>query len=245
MPARHVRAVLLAAVMALVAGRDACAGAFAVAPIRVELRAGQTAGELTIHNENAASTLIQVRAVEWSQSASGEDQYADSRDLLVTPPVFTVAANGEQILRVALRRAPDATRELSYRLFIQEVPPAANPELKQLTMALRISLPVFVAPTARAVPDLAWTMQWQSDGRLLVQATNRGGAHLQLTDFDLQRADGTALAAGSHTVRYLLPGTTAHWTLDVPAADRQAAGLRVHGHGEQGEFTAPLTLLQP
>jgi fimbrial chaperone protein len=242
MTARRARALLFTTVMALVAGRDACGGAFAVAPIRVELRAGATAGELTVHNETGSSTLIQVRAVEWTQSASGEDQYADTRDLLVTPPVFTLPAGGEQILRVALRRAPDAGRELTYRLFIQEVPPSANPEQRQLTMALRISLPVFVAPAARTAADVEWSTQWQGDGRLLVQARNRGAAHIQLTDFDLQAAEGSAVP-GSRAVRYLLPGIAARWTVDMPAGLDHGTALRVRGHGDLGEFTAPTTRL--
>jgi fimbrial chaperone protein len=199
-------------------------------------------GELTVHNETASSTLVQVRAVEWTQSASGEDQYADTRDLLATPPVFTLAAGGEQILRVALRRAPDASRELSYRLFIQEVPPQANPDQRQLTMALRISLPVFVMPATKAAADLQWSTQWQADGRLVVHARNRGTAHVQLTDFDLQ-AGGSSPMPGSHAVRYLLPGTTASWTLDMPAGVDRAAALRVRGHGDQGEFNPPTTRL--
>jgi fimbrial chaperone protein len=232
-----------AAAMALLGCMNATCGAFAVAPIRVELRAGQTAGELTVHNDTDKATLIQLRAAEWSQQDDAE-QYTETRDLLVTPPVFTLPANGEQIIRVALRRPPDAARELSYRLFIQEVPPAANPELRQLTLALRISLPVFVAPAAKSRARVEWQGHWLQDGRFELRADNAGNAHLQITDFDVQVSGGAAVT-GSRANKYLLPGSTARWTLDMPTNADHAQAITLHGHSDQGDFNAAVALDHP
>lgn len=238
---RHGCAALFAAAMALLAGREAAGGAFAVAPVRVELRPGQNAGELTVRNQTGEATLIQVRVVAWSQR-DGDEQYADTRDVLVTPPVFTLPASGEQVIRVALRRPAEAIRELSYRLFVQEVPPAADPDARQLTMALRVSLPIFIAPAA-AHANVLWAARELPDGRLELTATNAGTAHLQIIDFDLQF--GATALPGSRTNKYLLAGANCHWTLVVPAGMDRNQSLSVHGHGDQGDFNLPVARSQP
>ena len=64
----------------------------------------------------------------------------------MSPPIATIAPDKEQIIRVGLRRAPDKERELSYRLFLQEVPAPPKPGFQGLQVALRVGLPVFVQP---------------------------------------------------------------------------------------------------
>jgi fimbrial chaperone protein len=230
------RSLTAAAAMALSVSLPAAGGAFAVAPIRVELRGGERTAVLTVHNESDTETLIQVRPVLWSQQ-DGAEQYLDSRDLLVTPPIFTLAPRGEQIIRVALRRAADPARELSYRLFIQEVPRTAGQKLNQLMVALRLSLPIFVLPPVQAGASLRWDAVWQPDGKLELHATNSGAAHIQVTDFDLQFGSG-APAHGASGSQYVLPGSRGTWTIAVPAVADKNAEITVHGHSDQGDFIA-------
>jgi fimbrial chaperone protein len=213
----------VATAASLFVSANAGSGSFAVSPIRVELRVGQSAGELTVYNDSEQSTLIQVKAVEWAQ-AEGRENFSDTRDVLITPPVFTIQPGTEQVLRVALRKAPDAARELSYRLFVQEVPPTANPDAPQLTMALRISLPIFVAPVNKGAPKLEWQARLRDDGKLELQAINRGSVHMQITDFDLQLGVGNSVP-GTRTNKYLLSGSSASWTIELP----DGAGAAVKG----------------
>ncbi len=222
--------------MALSVSLPAAGGAFAVAPIRVELQRGERTAMLTVHNETDTETLIQVRPVLWSQQ-DGAEQFQDSRDLLVTPPIFTLAPQGEQIIRVALRRAADPARELSYRLFIQEVPRTASQGQGQLTVALRLSLPIFVFPPARAGADLRWDAVWLPNGKLEMHATNSGAAHIQVSDFDLQFGSGST-AHGASGSQYVLPGSRGTWTIAVPAFTDKSAEITVRGHSDQGDFVA-------
>ena len=73
---------------------------------------------------------------------------------MATPPIFTVPPKGTQVIRVGLRRAADAQQGLSYRMFLQEVPPPPRQGLQGLQVALRLSLPVFVMPARDARPVL-------------------------------------------------------------------------------------------
>jgi fimbrial chaperone protein len=76
---------------------------------------------LTVHNEEDTPVLVQATVLAWQQ-VNGEDQLDATRDLLVTPPVFTLAPKSDQVLRVALRGQASAERELDYRLLLAEVP---------------------------------------------------------------------------------------------------------------------------
>ncbi|MFT3905031.1 MAG: fimbria/pilus periplasmic chaperone [Steroidobacteraceae bacterium] len=216
------------------ATRTAAAGNFSLAPIRVELDPGHRSEVLTVHNEDDAPVTIQISAVAWSQ-ASGEEQFADTRELLVTPPVLQVPAHGERIVRVALRREPDTAQELSYRLFFQEVPQASATNFNGLKVALRVSLPVFVAAGTPGHADLQWQARWQQDGSLRLEADNRGLMHQQLTGFDVQLGDRKVPV---QLARYVLPGSRISWDVKLPTDAAHDAPLRVSGLSDLGAFQA-------
>jgi fimbrial chaperone protein len=219
--------------MLLAAALPAAAGTFSIAPVRVELSQGEPTAVLTVHNDDDAPLVVQATALDWTQP-EGADAYGATRELLVTPPLFTLPAHGEQIVRVALRRAPDGARELDYRLLLAEVPPPAAADFTGLRIALRLNLPVFVHPAVAASADLDWQARWLEDGGLEVSATNRGGAHLQVIGFELGLGDAGTLHAG--TSRYVLPGSTVSWMLRPEATVARDAVLNLHGYSDQGEF---------
>jgi fimbrial chaperone protein len=227
----------------LAAAVPAAAGNFSVAPVRVELQGAQRTAVITVHNNDSAPLLIQVSTLAWSQPG-GEEQYEPTRDLLATPPIFTLPGQGEQIIRVALRRDPDATRELDYRLLLAEVPQSTDKEFTGLRVALHLSLPIFIRAIAPASATLSWQAQWQADGTLAVSATNSGQAHLQVSDFNLSFA-GTEQTAHAAVTRYVLPGSTVKWQLRPPATVAHSAAIVIHGFSDQGEFQADVAIAGP
>ncbi len=181
--------------------------------------------------------VVEVRVVKWSQD-NGADQLDDTRELLVTPPVLQIPGKGEQIIRVALRREPDTTRETTYRVIFQEVPQAAASDFTGLRVALRLSVPIFVEPAhGKATADVAWDARWLPSGELEVAATNNGSAHLQVIDFDLQLPGPGAVVRGI-TAKYVLSGSRAVWTLSPPPDVQKEGAISIHGHSDQGDFTA-------
>ena len=229
-------AATLLAMGVLAAADEAAASALSVAPIRVELSSGTRTAVLTVRNQEDSPVVVQARPAAWSQR-EGDDQLADTHDLVVTPPIFTVPPRGQQVLRIALLREPDAARELDYRLVLTEVPQAAAPETTGLRVALRITLPVFVAAQKRADPDLAWSHHYLADGTLEIAAQNHGGAHLQILDFDVQAAGRAAQGLHTETPHYLLPGTVAQWQLRSDASLARDSPLVIRGHSDAGDFT--------
>lgn len=224
--------------LALAAANSAVAGSFSLSPIRVELGAAHRSEVLTVHNDDDAPMTIQISAVAWSQ-AGGEEQFADTRELLTTPPVLQIPAHGERIVRVALRREPDVARELSYRLFFQEVPQASSGSFNGLKVALRVSLPVFVSASRPSDSDLAWQASRAADGSVHLVADNRGLTHRQLTGFELQVG---AQKVPVQLARYVLPGSRITWDVKLPPGLSLDAPVRVSGLSDSGDFQADVAV---
>ena len=229
----------LALAVWLAAAGSAAAGSFSLAPIRVEMEKGRTTGVVTLHNDADAPVTIQIESLAWAQPEDA-DRYTPTRDLIVTPPVFVVAPGSDQIVRVARRAAADSGSEVPYRLFFQEVPDTTPQSGTGLKIALRVGIPVFVA-AAGAAPDLAFTAEPTADGEIAITATNRGRAHVQLTDFEVRADNGVAVGSVSGS-RYLLPGSAAHWTLKPAAGERPGERLKIQGHSDRGLIAADVTL---
>lgn len=225
---------LLCIAICIAGAAPALASSFNISPIRVELASGRRTEALTLRNADEAPVVVQVHVVAWSQK-DGVDQFDATREMLVTPPVLQLAGNGQQIVRVALRGQPDRSQELAYRVVFEEVPQAAPAGFTGLRVALRLSVPIFIAPTVgKAHADLSWELHALPDGQLEVAATNHGSAHSQVTDFEVQ-SSGTPLR--DMTGKYVLPGSRVSWVLKGEPGAAQAT-YSIHGHSDQGEFSA-------
>jgi fimbrial chaperone protein len=224
------------------------AGSFSISPLRVELRSGTPTGALTIRNQEGTPVVVQAEVMLWEQ-AGGQDLLAPTRDLLVSPAVFTLPGNGSQLVRVALRRAADPERELSYRLLLTEVPQQSGAGFTGLNVALRLSLPVFVQPGPSAVPRLDWSASRVASGRLAITARNAGTAHARVLSFSVApTADATA-AIPQDVATYLLPGQDRTWTFEYgadwssPSVDWHR--VQIKGTTEAGDFVMETALEEP
>jgi fimbrial chaperone protein len=195
---------------ALLIALVAHAGSFTANPIRLIVPAGANSTSLTLDNTGDQPVLVQAQVVEWSQR-DGQDVLTPSRDLIVSPPIFRIAAGASQIVRVGLLRAAPAERELTYRLFLQEVPPPRAAGEPGVAVALRLGLPVFVQPRTRAAPQLQWNAKAEREG-ITLSLTNSGNAHVQALDCKLLREDGT-LFGEQQLAAYVLPGQTRSWLI--------------------------------
>ena len=236
-----------AALAALLACALACtgvrAGSFQVNPIRVDLSAQSTSAAITVRNDGGEPVVVQASMLAWSQ-AGGNDVYTPTTEALVTPPIATIAPGREQIIRVGLRRAPDAARELTYRLFLQEVPAPPQPGFNGLQVALRIGVPVFVAPLVADPKPLRWSAVLAGETTLKLAASNDGNVHHRIGDFDVRVAgDAAAPLAGASTVSYVLAGQTREWTLAAPFDRvRFASELALKAFTDAGEIEAAIRL---
>jgi len=214
------------------------AGTFSISPVRVELSGAAKTAALTLRNPTEAPVVVQAEAMLWEQ-VDGEERLTPTRDVLVSPAVFTVAGNGSQLVRVALRRPADPQRELSYRLILTEVPGKADRQSSGLSMALRLSLPVFVDPPALSAPRLEWTAA-RTSGGLALTARNAGTAHAKVLSFSVTPDGAAAPAIQQNVTAYILPGQSRTWTIDdnneTANASTEWNRVRVKGTTEAGDF---------
>lgn len=223
----------------------AVAGTFQVTPVRVELSAHQSTTALTVSNNGGDPVVIQLQISAWAQE-NGNDQYSSTDDLIATPPIFTIQPGANQIVRIGMRRQPDANTELSYRLYMQEVPPAPAPGFRGLQMALRIGIPVFVQSTNKATPDLAWTVAKIARDQLRVVLKNQGKAHLQVTDFSLNLPGQDKPLAVQQVSSYLLPMQEHAWTLPIdPAQPVKVQAVHATAFTDAGKLEADVNLDKP
>jgi fimbrial chaperone protein len=227
----------------------ACAASFSISPLRAELSASAQTAALTMRNQEPNPAVVQAEVMLWEQE-DGTDRLTPTRDVLVSPAVFTLPAEGSQLVRVALRRPVDPQRELSYRLILTEVPQQARPDFKGLNVALRLSLPIFVAPTAKAAPALEWSAARTADGALAVTTHNAGNAHARVISFSIAPAADAAVAVPQDVTAYVLPGQARTWTIDKNKNDGTSSStdwsqLRVKGTTEAGDFDVEIRSAGP
>ena len=214
-----------------------------VDPIRIELSPQQQIAVLTISNDSDQPTSIQIQAVAWSQSG-GKDVYVPTRELLVAPPIVTIAPRSEQVIRAALRRQADAGAELAYRIYLQELPPPKAPGFSGMQVALRIGLPVFVqSQTGIAAPKMLWRIARGPGNSVKVTLQNQGNAHVQVTDFML-RIPGKDQALGAEAgSTYVLAGQTHEWLIDTDPSQPVSGGpLRLKAYTDAGDVEIDLPL---
>ena len=215
-----------------------------VSPVRVTLSDKQKMGTLTVRNNGAEPVPMQLEVLNWSQE-EGNDVFTPTRELIVNPPIFTIPAGGSQLIRVGLRRAPDAQREQTYRIFLQELPPPPNPDFNGTKMLMRVSLPVFVLPKVAAKPVLRWHAVRTSDGALKISLTNSGNAHIQIANFSLSLPGSAQPWITQQTSDYVLIGKSFDWILPANAdysIPKSGATIQLFAQTDAGDIEAEVLI---
>jgi fimbrial chaperone protein len=222
------------------AAATASAGSFSVNPVRATLSAKQPVGSLVVHNNGSEATVVQLETVSWAQEG-GKDVYTPTKDILATPPIFTVPAGGSQVVRVGMRRGAEPQRELTYRLFLQEVPPART-DVQGLRVVLRVGVPVFVTPAVAATPLLRWQAVRTGDGGLKVRLTNSGNAHIQVAKSKLMLSSGAQPLVVQDVPAYVLPGQSRDWVYKLTPLPPSGSPLRVTAQTDAGDMQAEVVV---
>jgi fimbrial chaperone protein len=208
-PLQHTRNItffvlLLSAATAALSGGD-----FGVVPLRLDVSQDVKATTVQITNNGTEPVVIQTQTVTWTQP-DGIDKYVVTEDILASPPIVKIPGKSKQIVRVGLLRKPDSKRELTYRLFLEEVP-QPNQQETGVGFALRIGLPVFVAPLSKkAVPLVEWLVTQGEAGKLLVTGKNIGTAHARGPKVKVLSSSGDTVL-DKQLDGYLLSGETRTW----------------------------------
>ena len=191
---------LLAAAIVL----PALAATFSVTPVRIYMRPQNRAVAVTITNESDGPVVLQADIYTWTQAADGTDELALSEDLVLSPPIIKLGPKARQVVRLARLKPPDASRQLTYRLIMREVPEATAPKDNiQVTIALALSMPVFITP-APAKRQVACDASRGEQSTLNVGCANTGSAYAQVREVLVK--DGERVLGRFEGGAYILPG---------------------------------------
>jgi len=220
--------------MLAVAGSIAFAGparadSLEITPVLIQMVGGERTATITITNPDDVPTNVQIRPLDWSQP-DGADSYVESAVLMVSPPAVQIGPGESQVIRLVVDNLPEIQAERSFRVMIDQIPRESPPQGAGIRTAIRALVPVFLAPSAAAKPNLSWRAEMDG-AELRISASNAGASREKIIDLrifvDGQEVTRAPLAG------YVLSGATRVWTVsDVPASARS---VRVTGEGDWGE----------
>ena len=174
------------AVAAAVVPAWAAAASFGVSPIGLTIAANESSGSVVVTNTGADPVVIQARAFAWTQSC--DDVRTETRDLIINPPLFKLAAGESQLVRVASRLPAPQETELAFRLAFNEVPLLASTPAPGLRVTLSMDVPLYIAARRTGSPVMAWRFD-DAAGKPRVVAENSGDRHLRLRDVKVMDGD--------------------------------------------------------
>ena len=222
-------ALLLLLVFTGMTGNTAHAAArFSAEPLLLKLPADKLATSLSLGNRGESAVTVQAELVSWDQR-DGEDRYEPVDDLIVSPPIFSLAPGATQIVRVGrLQRGEAPASEIAYRLRLAEIAPEGSLRQGAVATVMQLSFPVFVAPaTKNELPQLDVRPHAVSATDLDVRVGNNGKVHGKITRLAVMQ-DGKLLS--ERTLNwYVLSASkrTYRWAGALAGARAKATELQV------------------
>jgi fimbrial chaperone protein len=230
---QNATAFALAAILGLFfTSLAAEAQALSVLPVNIFLQPGQAATALTVTNQGSGTTAIQIRAYAWDQH-NGDDELTPSGEVVISPPIASIAPGGNQVVRIILRLPPRSRdKESTYRILVDQIPPPAEPGI--VHVVLRLSIPIFAEPSKRAVPNLQFHIETNA-GQIFLVGNNNGLRHDVVRDIELSTSDGRKLKPVSGSSPYILAGATRRWNIAAQGpVPLPSDALTLTGHSDTG-----------
>jgi fimbrial chaperone protein len=188
------------------------AAEFSVSPIRLQFESAMRSGTLTVRNTASRPIRFQLRLVQWTQDASGEDIYTPSDDLIFFPRQMSIAAGDQAIVRVGPKSNLTAA-EKTYRLRIEQLA-EENQEFSESVINFTISfaIPIFLGATDAKSKAVVMPLQMH-DGLLSATVQNSGKSQFRIETLEVKGADGYSQKVGGW---YLLAGSKREYSLSIP-----------------------------
>lgn len=211
------------------------AQSLSVSPVTFNLAASQQATSLTVRNDGAEETVVQIRPFAWMQQP--EDVLVPADDVVVSPRIVTIPPRSNQVFRVLVRHKA-TSKELTYRLILDQIPRASEPGA--VRMVLRISMPIFVEPVAPANPGVRFRLA-RREGDTVLVLENPGARHETLRNVVLRDTKGAPIAVKNGGSPYLLAGATRELPVqDMPIQAAADGRYRLTMDGGKGPITVAL-----
>ena len=179
----------------------------AISPLRIEIDDADRGATVMLTNTSERALPVQSRLFAWSQE-NGEDVYAASGDLTISPSIASIPPGETQIVRV-LRSGAASPGEKRYRLVVDQLPDPAAARAGAAEARIRFAVPMFLDRTKTAPAQLDWRI-----GAKGIELTNTGGATARVLQLDVKTANGTTVPVERNALRYVLGNSTIAWPVE-------------------------------
>jgi fimbrial chaperone protein len=216
---------------------SASAGTFQVDPVNIILPADRPVAKFMVKNISSLPVSLRVTTYDWEQQG-GEDVYSETRQVIVSPPIFTIPAGRTQLVRVGLKSSKDG--EQAFRVILEEIPRPLKDQTG-IHVAVRMNLPIYKLPAGKGTSDLQWSASRDRNGELLITALNQGSLHEQVVELAAVTPAGVT-ASLSNKMGVVLPGRKKTWRIGhrPGLADARELQLLVRGPGGESKTTVQL-----
>lgn len=213
----------------------AWAGSFSVDPVHISLPDGQLATSLTVRNSGVAPVSIRAEALAWMQ-VNGDDHYSPTDNVIVSPPIFTIAPGATQLVRVGLK---NRNRDPAYRLILQEIPTQKSVP-GEVQVILRLNLPIYLLSRGAGKAQVTWNVSHSVNGTVTVEGHNAGSVYEQVTQLTAEQDGKSQLI--SKQMGVILAGSWRRWTSQTPLALRSGEPITLDIRTPDGETQARIPL---
>lgn len=193
----------LVGMTALTAASAAAAASLQVSPILIDVAAeGAAASSVTLRNASNKPVNAQLRVFRWTQ-ANGQDQYEETTDVAASPPMVSMKANGEYVVRIVRTSRAPIKGEESYRFVADELPDSGARAAGTVNLLVRHSVPVFFRSPNAAPAAVTWNVS-KRGGRLVVEGNNTGERRVRIAKLKADDGAGNSVNYGDGLIGYVL-----------------------------------------
>lgn len=152
------------------------AGSIRISPVQINL-INQNNASLSLINESATLSNLQIRVFKWEQNDIGQDILTATDEIAVSPPALKMQSNSAYNIRIIKTQALPLDVERAYRIIIDELPsPYDSRKVENgLQVLVRTSLPLFVVKK-EAFSDLSAQFVMQNN-QPMIAVKNQGSRH--------------------------------------------------------------------
>jgi len=179
----------------------------AIAPLRIEIDDAARGATVMLTNTSERSLPVQTRVFAWSQDR-GEDVYAPSSDLTISPSIASIPPGETQIVRV-LRNGAASPGEKSYRLIVDQLPDPSAARAGAAEARIRFAVPMFLDRSKAAAAQFDWRV-----GANGIELVNSGGSTARIVQIEVKTASGTPVPVERNSLRYVLGNSTIAWPVE-------------------------------
>lgn len=208
--------VLAPGLLLLGAGRLHATG-LNVSPVQIALKPDESKALLSLRNEGTEPVRYQLQANAWGEDPQKGMTLGPTEDVIFFPQMLTLKPGESHNVRIGVA-VPFGVVERTYRIFIEELPPAEKPSQRTTVRVLtRIGIPIFVQPS-RVVDAHHLSPISLRDGSAAVTLQNSGNVHMRVDSVQLEGFDqaGSRLFDRGAQGWYVLAGGEKSYQLEVP-----------------------------